>query len=77
MFRAVSLEWLEQLVQDNAGTTHSWEVGKEFMNEEDGGGQDGTLTVTPENLEMHRTKRSMPFTPSRSFWLKLRRRITP
>ena len=57
MFRAVSLEWLEQLVQDNAGTTHSWEVGKEFMNEEDGGGQDGTLTVTPENLEMHRTKR--------------------
>ena len=57
VFRAVSLEWLEQLVQDNAGTTHSWEVGKEFMNEEDGGGQDGTLTVTPENLEMHRTKR--------------------
>ncbi|XRA97499.1 EF-hand domain-containing protein [Pycnococcus provasolii] len=57
VFRAVSLEWLEQLVQDNAGTTHSWEVGKEFMNEEDGGGQDGKLTVTPENLEMHRTKR--------------------
>ena len=57
VFRAVSLEWLEQLVQDNAGTTHSWEVSKEFMNEEDGGGQDGTLTVTPENLEMHRTKR--------------------
>ncbi|XRB09285.1 EF-hand domain-containing protein [Pycnococcus provasolii] len=57
VYRAVSLAWLEKFVHESAGTTQSWEVVKEFMAEEDGGGKDVTLTVTPDNLETHRGKR--------------------
>ena len=52
--RAVSLAWLAQFVKAHAGTTQSWEVYKEFMAEEDGGGKDAVLFVTSDNLETHR-----------------------
>ncbi|XRB03143.1 EF-hand domain-containing protein [Pycnococcus provasolii] len=55
--RAVSLAWLAEFVKAHAGTTHSWEVNKEFMAEEDGGGKDTSLIVTSDNIEMHRDKR--------------------
>ena len=57
VYRAVALAWLAQFVKAHDGTTQSWDVVKEFMNEEDGGGTDAVLTVTPHNLEMHRDKR--------------------
>ncbi|XRB18788.1 EF-hand domain-containing protein [Pseudoscourfieldia marina] len=38
--RAVSLAWLAQFVKAHAGMTQSWDVVKEFMAEEDGGGKD-------------------------------------
>ncbi|XRB02980.1 EF-hand domain-containing protein [Pycnococcus provasolii] len=55
--RAVSLAWLAQFVKAHAGTTQSWDVVKEFMAEEDGGGKDTNLIVTSDNIEMHRDKR--------------------
>ncbi|XRB14264.1 EF-hand domain-containing protein [Pseudoscourfieldia marina] len=57
VYRAVALAWLAQFVKAQAGTTHSWDVVKEFMAEEDGGGTDTVLIVTPVNLETHRDKR--------------------
>ncbi|XRB18787.1 EF-hand domain-containing protein [Pseudoscourfieldia marina] len=55
--RAVSLAWLAQFVKAHAGMTQSWDVVKEFMAEEDGGGKDTRLFVTSDNIEMHRDKR--------------------
>ncbi|XRB20426.1 EF-hand domain-containing protein [Pseudoscourfieldia marina] len=55
--RAVSLAWLAQFVKAHAGTTQSWDVAKEFMAEEDGGGKDTSLIVTSNNIETHRDKR--------------------
>ncbi|XRB15424.1 EF-hand domain-containing protein [Pseudoscourfieldia marina] len=57
VFRAVALAWLAEFVKKHERTTQSWDVVKEFMNEQDGGGQDAALTVTPHNLETHRDKR--------------------
>ncbi|XRB25260.1 EF-hand domain-containing protein [Pseudoscourfieldia marina] len=57
VYRAVALAWLAQFVKAHDGTTQSWDVVKEFMSEEDGGGQDAVLTVRPQNLETHRDKR--------------------
>ena len=57
VYRAVALAWLAQFVKAHAGTTQSWDVVKEFMAREDGGGTDTVLTVTPGNLETHRDKR--------------------
>ncbi|XRB25467.1 EF-hand domain-containing protein [Pseudoscourfieldia marina] len=57
VYRAVALAWLAQFVKAHTGTTHSWDVVKEFMNDEDGGGTDTVLTVTSNNLETHRDKR--------------------
>ncbi|XRB03834.1 EF-hand domain-containing protein [Pycnococcus provasolii] len=57
VYRAVSLAWLAQFVKAHAGTTQSWDVVKEFMAEEDGGGKDASLIVTSDNLETHRNKR--------------------
>ncbi|XRB01759.1 dynein assembly factor [Pycnococcus provasolii] len=57
VYRAVALAWLAQFVKAHAGTTQSWDVVKEFMAREDGGGTDTVLTVTPNNLETHRDKR--------------------
>ncbi|XRB25343.1 EF-hand domain-containing protein [Pseudoscourfieldia marina] len=57
VYRAVALAWLAQFVKAHTGTTQSWDVVKEFMSEEDGGGTDAVLTVTSNNLETHRDKR--------------------
>ena len=57
VFRAVSLAWLQDFVKENAGTTHSWDVVKEFMAEKDGGGKEAVLRVTPDNLDAHREMR--------------------
>ena len=57
VYRAVSLAWLAQFVKAHAGTTQSWDVVKEFMAEEDGGGKDTSLIVTSDNIETHRDKR--------------------
>ena len=57
VYRAVAIAWLAQFVKAHTGTTQSWDVVKEFMAREDGGGTDTVLTVTPNNLETHRDKR--------------------
>ncbi|XRB25438.1 EF-hand domain-containing protein [Pseudoscourfieldia marina] len=44
-------------VKAHTGTTKSWDVVKEFIAEEDGGGKDTVLTVTSDNIEIYRDKR--------------------
>ena len=57
MHRAVALAWLAQFVKAHTGTTKSWDVVKEFIAEEDGGGKDTSLIVTSDNIEIYRDKR--------------------
>ena len=57
MHRAVALAWLAQIVKAHTGTTKSWDVVKEFIAEEDGGGKDTSLIVTSDNIEIYRDKR--------------------